>query len=227
MAAAGKGDVGEAVAWIAEGHALAAGTDVHAVLRSLVALNRTSQVAQEALKRLTRLAAASDLDTAAVLFRFNEISWPERFRRALDVLAWRSPDKTLAGLTTASVATAHRDDRFVITTLCAIAGVSYRDLSARVDLPADPDGAWTPAQIEIFFSAIDEIVRGAVSTDIPGAAPVRALDLFPEGESPRGVRGWRGVEEKRRTGVSYEVLLAQREAGSAWLAHPAVPQRRW
>jgi hypothetical protein len=220
-AATGKNGVAQATAWIAEGHDLANGTDVHALLRSLVALNGSTGPSIEATRRVARMAVDSDLDTAAVLFRLEQVNWPERFRRALDLLALRSPNRTLAQLTAGSVAAAQRDEPFVIRALCAIAGVSYRDVRDRIEepLPPEAEGVWSPSQITAFFDAIDQIVNGLTLTEIPGATPVRALDLFPEADSPPGVKGWRGVEEKRRNGVSYEVLLAQREAGSAWLAH--------
>ena len=121
--ATGKESVADAISWIARGHDLVPGADVHAVLRSLVALGSGGEAAQEATQRLTRIAAASKLDSGKVLFGLDEVNWPARFRRALDVLAWRSPDHTLAGLTADSVAAAQRDDRFVIRTLCAVAGI--------------------------------------------------------------------------------------------------------
>ena len=220
-AATGKQSLEDALAWIAEGHALAPEADARAVLRSVVQLSPEGRDADRATKRIARMASKSEFDSARILIDIESVSWPERFRRALDLLAWKSPDRTLAGLTASSVVEARREDPFVIRALCAIAGVPYRDLAASADpeLPADPDGDWTRIQTEAFFAEIDRIVRGEISTDVPGAAPAKALDLHPEGESPRGVKGWEGVEEKRRTGVSYEVLLAQREAGGAWLAH--------
>jgi hypothetical protein len=88
--ATGKDSVVDAISWIAQGHELVSGTDVHAVLRSVVAVSRGVEAAQEATQRLARAAADSELDSAEVLFGLDEVNWPGRFRRALDVLAWRS-----------------------------------------------------------------------------------------------------------------------------------------
>jgi hypothetical protein len=114
--------------------------------------------AEEAIRRLTLLIARSDLDSAALLFRPDIATPARRFRLALDVLARKSPTGSLVGMTRSSVRAARREDAFVVETLCAIAGLTYKGMRERLDdevLPASWDSEWTPAQVDRVFDEVD------------------------------------------------------------------------
>lgn len=216
--ATGRDEAQEAVSWLAEGHPLREEANRREVLRALVSHNGGGDT-RTAIERVTREILSSKLDTAAVLFALDQARSPGHFRRSLDVLAWKSPSGTLDGLTNASILAAQRSDPGVMSTLCAVAGISSTKLAdwAETDLPDSGDPDWSMDQVKAAMSVLNPIVEGHEETSLPSATPLRALELlFGEDGAPRG---WGAVEQMRRGGVPYEVLLAQREAGGSWLAH--------
>lgn len=220
LGATGRGAVAEAVTWIANGLTLTPDTDLHCLLRALAVLNPGDPDGAKALQVITRRVTRSELDSAAILFKAESIVPASAFREALDLLARHSPEKRLRNINASAVIAAQRDNPFVIHALCAVAGLSYSDLTERVPgLPGDPSAPWGPAQARSAFALIDEITSGRVTTRLPNTIPTRPLDLMPSVVGPRSVTGWEAVELQATQGVPYEVLLAQRAAGGTWLAH--------
>ena len=221
MTATGRSTLEDALEWIADDRALTAGTDRHTLLRAIAALGERRGAALDAARHLARQVTASELDTAAVLLEPETITPADKFRSSLDLLARRSPDHSLARINASTVIAAHTEDSFVIEALCAVAGLSYGDLVSRVPsaLPADPAGNWTPAQARAAFAVLDEIVRDQVKIGLPGAVATRPLELMPAVAGPLARSGWEAVEQMHRGGIPYDILLAQRAAGGAWLAH--------
>jgi hypothetical protein len=218
MQATGQGTLTDALAWIGDGYAIVG--DEQRVLRDLAAISSDEPDRQRAAQTLTRRLSQSKIDSAAVLFRLDSASPAHAFRAAIDHLAGQTADKTLKTVDAKAVLAAQRDDPFTIEALCAIAGLSYGDLQERATgLPAAPRTAWDPSQVKTAFAVIDSVVSGSVKAGLAGAAPMRPLDLMPTLAGDRGLSGWALVEDQRTRGVPYEVLLAQRAAGGAWLAH--------
>lgn len=218
----------EAIAWIAEGHPLNPESGLRAVLQAIIALDRKSADAEQAIRRLAREISQSDLDTASVLLNVDAITPPTYYRSALDTLAWKNQSRSgrgqvgLVGLTAEVVAQAQRANPYVMETLCAVAGLTYRDLRerVRVELPQHPRGTWSNAQISAAFAVIDEIVCGTAMTGLKGSRPAQPAELVFNDFGPTfDGRGWERIEWFRRGGVPYEVLLTQRVVGGAWLAH--------
>lgn len=102
----------EAIAWIAEGHPLNPESGLRAVLQAIIALDRKSADAEQAIRRLAREISQSDLDTASVLLNVDAITPPTYYRSALDTLAWKNQSRSgrgqvgLVGLTAEVVAQA-------------------------------------------------------------------------------------------------------------------------
>ena len=219
LAATGRENVDDGLEWITEDRALRAGTDPRRLLRALIALDEP-QKAEEAIRKLTRFLVASDLDTAEVLFDSAAIDDPSKFRRALETLARKSKDGGLLSVTSSAAFAAQREDPYVIEALCAVAGLTYSELGdrAEVDLPSGPRDHWLAPQMRAAFKVVDDVVCSRVTSKVPDTRPARPIELWPEFAQGQGA-GWEAVEEMRRNGVPYEVLLAQRQAGGAWLAH--------
>jgi hypothetical protein len=211
----------EALEWIADDHPLTLGCDLHALLQAVAALDRRLTAVPRAARQLARQVTASELDTAAVLLQPETIVPADAFRAALEVLAQRCPDRTLSTITPSAVIAAQNDHPLVVETLCAVAGLTYGDLVARVgvELPTESAAHWGPSQVRAAFEVLDGIVNDRVTTALPGAVPSQPLELMPSIGDPGVSAGWEGVEQLRSGGVSYEVLLAQRVAGGTWLAH--------
>lgn len=217
MKATQQASLADALAWIADGYALIG--DEQRVLRDLAAIGDGPD-RQRAAQTLTRRLSQSTVDSAAILFRLDSAQPALRYRAALDHVAGLTADRTIRTVDAKAVLAAQRDDPFTIAALSAVAGLSFGDLQERVGgLPADPEASWDPSQIKDAFRVINDIVTGAVKTELPGAVPMRPLDLMPELAGDRALSGWGLVEDQRTRGVPYEVLLAQRAAGGAWLAH--------
>lgn len=215
----GRSEIDDALDWIARGWHLETGLPVQTLLRAITSLEFDSESKNRALQYLSRIAATSDFDSAAVLFGLNLVSPPAKYRKALDELAFFSPTKTLAGLTASSVIAARRTNPFVLDVLCEVAGVSYRDLCERVDgLPTSIEAEWKPSQVRAAFAEIDSVVGGLGTPAIPDADALCSIDLMPRFRDEHST-GWELVEEQRKYGVPYEFLLAQRAVGGAWLAH--------
>lgn len=220
LSATGRENLSEAFEWIADGYVLSQETDRHRLLQALATLNPSGEHGMRAVQALTREVTLSKLDSAAILFKPESITPAKRFRDALVLLAANSPNGRLATLNPRALIAAQREDPFTIQALCAVAGLSYGDLVERISgLPNDPEGPWSPSLLRTAFQVIDDIVCGRVTSDLPGTAPTRPLDLMPEVVGSLAARGWEAVEAYFQAGVPYEVLLAQRAAGGTWLAH--------
>lgn len=218
IAATGRDSHAAAIEWIADGHPLDTGVSGQELLSSLVPYVGANDRAEDAIRRIARVASESRLDTASVLFGLQSVTPASEIASALDAVAAKCDGESIENVTPKAVVAAQRQDLLVMETLCGVAGLSYTELSARVEgLPGDPRGRWSPSQTLAAFALIDELVRGHVVDRLPGTAPTRALEFFPR--LGLGRDGWGLVEELRRGGVPYEVLLAQRVAGGAWLAH--------
>jgi hypothetical protein len=219
LAATRRLTVGDAYYWIATGGRLRDGTDQNQLLRDLVALDAGGEDSRRAVLALIRSVLASDLDSAAVVFGVNQIEPAAAYRSALDGLARRCVGGTLKAITAESVLDAQRANPFTIEALCAVAALAYPDLRARaVGVPNAPDGDWTPTTMRAAFDVIDRIVRGLDTTNLPGAVPARPLDLISD-LGATSLEGWEAIDHALGAGVPYEVLLAQRAVGGAWLAH--------
>lgn len=216
LKATGRETLDEALEWIASGYPVEKGTDPHELLEALCAVDAPGSTALvDALRRVAREVSSSTLDSAAVIFEPALITPPDAFRRALDTVAAKCPDQTLDTINANAVIAAQRDVPTTMETLCAVAGLSYSELSARVaDLPGDPRGRWTPQQATAAFTVLNDVVTGADNTVLAGAVPVQAYEMVTGEEDT-----WAAVDRFRRGGVPYEVLLGQRAAGGAWLAH--------
>lgn len=221
----GRSSAVEALKWLAEGHPLPKGADLSALLRATVAAvaagdgGVSDAVLRDALLKITRLATRSELDTATFILDAQAIVPAEKYKRALDLLATKNGG-SVAGLTSDAFASAQRADPFVIEMLCAVAGITYKELRERLDdqIPGRIDAKWDSSQRKLAFKEIDGIVQGKVATTVAGAIPARPVELMPQ-LSGLSAQGWQAVEAMRWGGVPYEVLLVQRSVGSAWMAH--------
>lgn len=223
----------DALAWISEGRSIARPFDLPVLLNALAAVaNETTDsnltdLADRALNLVCRAEVRSDLDPSTQLLALETILRPAHYRAALDALAARTASRTLHDVTLAAVSGAQADDSNVMPTLCAVAGLSYRDLKSRtapVRLPGKVAGRWQHGQLQAAFAVIDKIVKGGVASNTAAARPMRPIEhLLPDVDDPdcqedRPV-GWALVEELRALGVPFEVLLTQRAVGSSWGAH--------
>ena len=216
--ATGQDDLEDALAWIAEGHSLRPGASIHDVLKAVVALGDRSENQPAALRRLARHATESTLDTGAVIFNPELLTPLTRYKRVLDLLAEKSPDRTLASLMAEAVAAAQREDPLTMEVFCAIAGLTFRDIKERLgdEVPNALDGRWPAKSVAAVFGVVDAIVRGVANTTVArGAISLKPIELILE----KTTGGWTEIERLRCSGVPYEWLLAQRTVGSAWGAH--------
>lgn len=218
--ATGAQSPSEAVKWIAEGHPLKKRTDPHAVLRALVGLDDPiGGNTDKAIVRLARHVSRSQLDSARVIFQIDELERPARYRRAIDTLAWKSPTKTLDGLTAEAVFAAQREDTLSMETLCLMAGITFNNLKDWTDtpLPAQPTNRWSLAQVAAAFAVIKEFVEEDGDVGIPNATLSRPAELvLVDHTQPTG---WAAIEQMRRAGVPYETLLVLRATSGPWSAH--------
>ena len=223
----------DALAWISEGRAIARQFDLPILLDSLATIadgatdRNLGELADRALNLVCRAEVRSELDPSTELLALETITRPAQYRYALDALAARTASTTLCDVTLAAVTGAQAADSNVMSTLCAVAGLSYRDLKSRtapIRLPGNVTGQWQHGQIKAAFAVIDKIVKGGVASSTPAAQPMRPVEhLLPDIDDPdhqedRSV-GWALVEGLRTHGVPFEVLLTQRVVGSSWGAH--------
>lgn len=214
----------DALKWLQEGRTLVGAAGTSKLLAALVAISghRDQQFADlgmQALRTACRSLLRSDLDPASELLDIEAVVRPEAYREGLDVLAALTPSGTLRDLTPAAVAAGQAKDSMVIPTLCAVAGITFKELRgrARLKLPSSSDGPWSVRQVAESFKVIDEIVEGIVEARSPVAVALRPVEMiFADGE---GRGGWDLVERMRTVGAPYEVLLTQRVVGSSWGAH--------
>jgi hypothetical protein len=220
LAATRREDLESALAWIASDYPLTTGTRSDIVLQALATLAPDSEDGRHALQLMARRQTRSDLDSAAILFRSETIAPAGRFRAALQSVRHHSPGQSLANVNDTAVIAAQKDDPFTMTAICAVAGMSYSDLTERASgLPADPAGQWSNTAVRAAFVVIDATIQGKVPVTLPGTIPVGPIDLMPALGAAGATPGWPAVEAEFSGGVPYEVLLAQRVAGGTWLAH--------
>ncbi len=228
-----RGTTADALAWISEGRSIARPFDLPILLNALAtvageATDRSlAEFADRALSLVCRAEVRSELDPSTELFALETMSQPAQYRTTLDALAARTASKTLRDVTLAAVSGAQADDPNVMSTLCAVAGLSYRDLKSRtapIRLPSNIAGRWQHEQLQAAFVVINKIVKGNVASGSAAARPMRPVEhLLPDMDDPDHQRerpvGWALVEELRVHGVPFEVLLTQRAVGSSWGAH--------
>lgn len=220
LAATAREDLESAIQWLASDYPLTTGSRPDTVLQALCTLAPDSPDGKRALQVMARRQTRSDLDSAAILFRADTISPAARFRAAMERVRHHSPQKSLASINETAVIAAQNDDQFTMVALCAVAGMSYSDLTERaVGLPTNPVTHWSNSAVRTAFGVIDAVVRGAVPTTLPDTIPVGPIDLMPGLGGPDAGPGWARVDAQFSNGVPYEVLLAQRAAGGTWLAH--------
>jgi hypothetical protein len=228
-----RGTTADALAWISEGRSIARPFDLPVLLSALAAVadqatdSRLAELADRALNLVCRAEVRSELDPSTELLALETVTRPAQYRAALDALAARTASRTLDDVTLAAVSGAQGDDRHVMATLCAVAGLSYRDLKSRtapIRLPGNATGQWQHGQLQAAFAVIDKIVKGSVASSTAAARPMRPVEhLLPDVDDPdrredRRV-GWALVEDLRAHGVPFEVFLTQRAVGSSWGAH--------
>lgn len=219
QAATGQSNIEDALAWIAEGHSLKAEVSLQALLQAVVGIGGVGENHQAALRRIARAATESDLDTASAIYNPDLLGPLRGYRAVLDLLARKSPTRTLQGLTPEAIGAAQHEDPLTMEVCCAIAGLSFRDLKERLgdEIPNRSGSRWRAGAIAAAFSVVDRIVRGTETAEFAeGAIPLRPVELILNGD-PAG--GWAEVEKMRVSGVPYEWMLAQRTVGSAWGSH--------
>ncbi|MBE8520721.1 hypothetical protein ILP97_25095 [Amycolatopsis sp. H6(2020)] len=226
----GRRSTKDALAWLSEERAVSQPIDLPNLLASLLTIEDqalTTAVQEQAgrvIRQVCRAEVVSGLDPSQELLALDEVLRPAQYRAALDALAARTATRTLASVTLAAVIAAQEDDRNVVTALCAAAGLSYRDLRARVhdaSVPTDLRRKWKNDQLKAVFNVVDAVITGQVTASSPAAEPARPVEhLLPDiDDEPGRQRGWELVEQMRVHGVPYELLLTQRAVGSAWVAH--------
>jgi hypothetical protein len=178
--------------------------------------------ARAALTRLAKSDLKSHLDSSVDLLDLDAVVRPSEFKVAIDQLASFAPSRTLRDVGPEAVAAAQAANSVVILAVCQMAGLSYRDLFDRAaatgqTLPGAPRGRWRADQITAAFQVVDEVISGRGTALLPGGVPARPIELLVDSEL--GAAGWEALEHLRAHGVPYEVLLAQRAVGGAWLAH--------
>ena len=177
---------------------------------------------------MCRAEVRSELDPSTELLALDDRTRdpPSTDTPLMRSLRGRLP-RRCATLPSLPVTGAQAADSNVMSTLCAVAGLSYRDLKSRtapIRLPGNVTGQWQHGQIKAAFAVIDKIVKGGVASSTPAAQPMRPVEhLLPDVDDPdhqedRSV-GWALVEDLRTHGVPFEVLLTQRVVGSSWGAH--------
>jgi hypothetical protein len=207
-----RSELRDAIAWLAEEHPMSPNTNWTQLLRALVAaIDDKNDVHLRALRRVTREAARSDVDTARVIF--DPENWPkaEQFAGALAELTSRSRDGTLAGLEPGAVLRAHYANPLSLEALCLAVGVPFSDAK---EWFGPTRGPWTIDHVTKLLAHLDDLVEGRVEALIPGSEPVRAVELI---DNPGA--GWARLDELRTGGVPYELLLEQRYVGGVWLLH--------
>lgn len=208
MEATGRSQLVDAIAWIAEGHPMPADTKWTQVLRALVEEGGES-VDPDALRRVTREVACSDLDTARLVFDPDEIPSAEEFAGAVEALLSRSSDGSFGGLTARGVVRAQRAEPLAIEALCLAAGVSEADARGWFG----DSGEWREPQVADLLAYLNQLVAGKIESPIPHTASARALELMGD------ANGWETVDDLHANGVPYGLLLAQRAVGGVWLAN--------
>jgi|GEM_PF-3095814 len=219
-AVTGRIELPDALRWVAEGRPVQA-VPVHELLAALVsAVDAGLPAAEAALRAATRRALQSALDTSADLLETETVLPPGSYDEALSAIAGCTSTGTLEAVTAEALAAAQSSHSVAVEALALTAGLVWRDLRDRASargtaLPSKPAGPWKMSQLRAVFAVVDEVVRGTVEARLPGAVAARPLELLLSDD----VSGWAAVERMRVEGVSYGLLLAQRDVGGAWGAH--------
>ncbi|GAA4561053.1 hypothetical protein GCM10023193_22780 [Planotetraspora kaengkrachanensis] len=200
------------------------GTRTRELLSALAILSREAQgeiadLGNQALQSARKMYLKSEMDPSSELLDIDTVTPPVFYRKALERLATFTHSGTLQDVNETAVYQAQTQDPWVIQTLCAVAGMTYKELRDRADgqLPNDPGRAWSVTQISAAFNVIDRVVRGTVKPRNPTAVARRPVEmLFADEIAPRG---WDLIEQLRAEGAPYETLLAQRVVGTSWGAH--------
>lgn len=183
-------------------------TDWTRLLQALVEL-QGEEANPEAVRRVTREVADSDLDTSRFVFKAGEVPTPAAFEAAVEALLRRSSDGTFGGLTAREVMRAQRANRLAVTALCLAAGVAEKDARGWMGVA----GEWNERQLSQLLAYLRKLVGGEIESRVPDAVPARALEMM------YGGGGWETADRLNANGVPYGLLLAQRAAGGVWLAH--------
>ena len=122
--ATGRCELNDALAWIAEGHALKPTVTVQRLLEALVGLDERDEHLRAALRRVARLAVESSLDTGSAIFSPDLLGPLTSYKQVLDLLAWKSSTHSLDGLTAEALSAAQRENPLAIEVFCTIAGLS-------------------------------------------------------------------------------------------------------
>jgi len=212
LRATGRAELGDAIAWLAEDHPMPERTDWGWLLRALAEIMDTSSpLDARAIRRVTREATRSDLDTSRIVCDAQSVPPPTEFANAMTALVEHSEDGSLASLTPNGLWHAQHDHPLVVETICLAVGIAYSDAQ---DWFSHSTGEWTMEQITELFNYIDDLVKGNLNSPIPGCEMARGVELIC---NPPG--GWEMLDELRSGGVPYELLLAQRYVGGVWLLH--------
>lgn len=201
----------DAIAWIAEEHPISHDANWSQLLRAIVLVAGSDDSADVAIRRVVREATRSEVDTAKVIFDHENIVHPSEYASALNELLARSCDGTLGSLTARDVLRAQSANPLCIETLCLAVGVTYSDA---VDWYCPGSTPWSLGSVRELLEYLRVLVEGRLEAPYRSAVPARAIELLALGHS-----GWALVDQLRTEGVPYEVLLAQRAVGGAWLAH--------
>ncbi|WP_093765244.1 hypothetical protein [Streptomyces sp. F-7] len=225
----GRATIRDALAWLYEDRKLSSSLNVVELLEALVIIaeedpdGETANRADRALKSVCRRKVSSAFDPGFEVLALETVTRPATYREALDEIVARSASHSLANITVAAVAAAQQHNQQVMATLCALAGLSYSDLRARVvglGLPTHATGPWKHEQLVAAFDIIDDIITGTVAASSEAAHPMRPVEhLLPLPFTEPAPKGWELVERMRTDGVPLEVLLTQRAVGSSWGAH--------
>lgn len=222
LRASGRATISDAIAWVAESRPRHGDVDDQTLMRALIGLSAEHAV-DAALRAVGRVALRSEVDPSVELLQLDRARTPAELRRSLDRLAAVSPNGDLTGITADTVAMALTQDVLTMETLALVAGLSYRDLADLAlnrhgsALPARADGSWTQTQVTSAFAIIDQIVRG--QADPPSLVDARTAEPLEWLLDEARPHGWGAVTAMATDGVPYEVLLAQRAVGGAWIAH--------
>ncbi|MEV6873975.1 hypothetical protein [Amycolatopsis sp. NPDC051128] len=180
----------------------------------------TKRLGEEAFRAFCRGQLDSGMGIAAGLIDVDTVVRPQRYRDDLALITQYTKSRTLADITAAAVQAALRESPTVIDTLCAVAGITFKELKGRaraVNLPSVPDGRWNSEQVTESFKVINAIVQGDIEMDFPRMTAMRPVELLVGADHVGS--GWVQVHAMFDAGVSYENLLAQRVVGTAWGAH--------
>lgn len=199
----------DAIAWLAEDHPMPRATNWSSLLRDLVELDHNGFVADRALRRVVREATISEVDTARIIFDVNTILAASEIRAAVTELLSRSEDGTFSGLTPRGVLNAQNANALSVDVLCLAAGVSTSEAIEWFRRGS----TWNEADLSSLLSYLGSLMAGELQSPFPNAEPARGVEYLISR------RGWALADHYQSEGVPYEVFLAQRSVGGAWLAH--------